>query len=306
MSDGGEGLLDVLGGPNRTSVVTGPLGAPVEAAWRIAHRTAVIEMARASGLSLAGGAARQRPARRVDRRHRAAHRSGARRGRAARHRRPRWIGDDGRRTRRRRGPPRQPGPVPQRRAGGRVRRAHSLRRRRRRVRPAEGRQPGPGRVADGAPLAARPALPRRARRRCHRARRRRRGGRPGRRAAALGGRIVPGFELVAEHVDLPEQIAAADAVVTGEGYLDAQSLDGKVVGGVCELAAAIRHAGRRDRRRRRPRRRRAPRADQASASCHSSPASAGPPVRRTALVHRARRAGRCARSLTPCAVTPPA
>ena len=56
--------------------------------------------------------------------------------------------------------------------------------------------------------------------------------------AALGGRIVPGFELVAEHVDLPEQIAAADAVVTGEGYLDAQSLEGKVVGGVCELAAA--------------------------------------------------------------------
>src|SRR5918993_3635687 len=56
MSDGGEGLLDVLGGPNRTSVVTGPLGAPVTAAWRIAQRTAVIEMARASGLLLAGGA----------------------------------------------------------------------------------------------------------------------------------------------------------------------------------------------------------------------------------------------------------
>src|SRR5918993_3694011 len=55
MSDGGEGLLDVLGGPNRTSVVTGPLGAPVEAAWRLAHRVAVIEMARASGLMLAGG-----------------------------------------------------------------------------------------------------------------------------------------------------------------------------------------------------------------------------------------------------------
>jgi glycerate kinase len=27
-------------------------------------------------------------------------------------------------------------------------------------------------------------------------------------------------------------------VVTGEGYLDPQSLDGKVVGGVCDLAAA--------------------------------------------------------------------
>ena len=39
MSDGGEGLLDVLGGPNRTSRVTGPLGAPVEAvvADRPAH-----------------------------------------------------------------------------------------------------------------------------------------------------------------------------------------------------------------------------------------------------------------------------
>ena len=48
----------------------------------------------------------------------------------------------------------------------------------------------------------------------------------------------PGFELVAEHVDLDERLAAADVVVTGEGYLDAQSLDGKVVGGVCDLAAA--------------------------------------------------------------------
>ena len=34
---------------------------------------------------------------------------------------------------------------------------------------------------------------------------------------------------------------AADVIVTGEGHLDAQSLDGKVVGGVCELA---RSAGR--------------------------------------------------------------
>src|SRR3954471_11512533 len=55
MSDGGEGLLDVLRGSTRTSRVPGPLGAPVEAAWRMAQRTAVIEMARASGLELAGG-----------------------------------------------------------------------------------------------------------------------------------------------------------------------------------------------------------------------------------------------------------
>ncbi|RLE15890.1 MAG: glycerate kinase [Actinobacteria bacterium] len=57
MADGGDGLLEVLGGPNRTSVVTGPLGEPVEAGWRFAKGTAVIEMARASGLTLVGGAA---------------------------------------------------------------------------------------------------------------------------------------------------------------------------------------------------------------------------------------------------------
>ena len=78
MSDGGEGLLDVLGGANRTSIVTGPLGAPVEAAWRLAQRTAVIEMARASGLALAGGRRGQRPAAGDDDRHRRAHRPGAR------------------------------------------------------------------------------------------------------------------------------------------------------------------------------------------------------------------------------------
>lgn len=55
MADGGEGTLEVLGGANRTSVVTGPLGTPVEAQWRMWRGVAVIEMARASGLTLAGG-----------------------------------------------------------------------------------------------------------------------------------------------------------------------------------------------------------------------------------------------------------
>ena len=55
MADGGEGTLDVLGGPNRETTVTGPLGDPVKAEWRLAKKTAVIEMARASGLSLTGG-----------------------------------------------------------------------------------------------------------------------------------------------------------------------------------------------------------------------------------------------------------
>jgi glycerate kinase len=52
LADGGEGTLDVLGGANRTSIVTGPLGDPVEAGWRLAGGVAVIEAARASGLAL--------------------------------------------------------------------------------------------------------------------------------------------------------------------------------------------------------------------------------------------------------------
>lgn len=55
MADGGDGLLDVLGGANRTSTVTGPLGDPIAAGWRFAGDTAVIEMAQASGLVQAGG-----------------------------------------------------------------------------------------------------------------------------------------------------------------------------------------------------------------------------------------------------------
>ncbi len=61
MADGGEGLLDVLGGPDRTTEVTGPLGSPVTAGWRLSGGTAVVEMARASGLVLAGGPDENRP-----------------------------------------------------------------------------------------------------------------------------------------------------------------------------------------------------------------------------------------------------
>ena len=55
--------------------------------------------------------------------------------------------------------------------------------------------------------------------------------------AALGGRLRAGFDLVADELELDDRIRAADVVVTGEGYLDAQSFDGKVVGGICQLAA---------------------------------------------------------------------
>lgn len=56
LADGGEGSLEVLGGANKTTTVPGPLGEPVDAAWRLDGREAFIEMAAASGLSLAGGA----------------------------------------------------------------------------------------------------------------------------------------------------------------------------------------------------------------------------------------------------------
>ena len=58
LADGGEGTLDVLervGGVIRTSVVTGPLGEPTIARWLMRGSTAFVEMALASGLSLAGG-----------------------------------------------------------------------------------------------------------------------------------------------------------------------------------------------------------------------------------------------------------
>jgi glycerate kinase len=57
---------------------------------------------------------------------------------------------------------------------------------------------------------------------------------------AIGAKLVPGFDLVAEKLSLAERIAEADLVVTGEGYLDKQSFAGKAVGGVARLAE---HAG---------------------------------------------------------------
>jgi glycerate kinase len=57
---------------------------------------------------------------------------------------------------------------------------------------------------------------------------------------AGGGSLVPGFELVADWLDLPARIAAADLVITGEGRFDATSLAGKAPG---TLAAHARWLG---------------------------------------------------------------
>jgi glycerate kinase len=52
VSDGGEGLVDCFGGANRFTQVSGPLGAPVRAGWRLVGELAVVEMASASGIAL--------------------------------------------------------------------------------------------------------------------------------------------------------------------------------------------------------------------------------------------------------------
>jgi glycerate kinase len=55
--------------------------------------------------------------------------------------------------------------------------------------------------------------------------------------AALGAHIVPGFDLVAGMTGLAARLPGADLVVTGEGHLDPPSFEGKVPGGVLALVA---------------------------------------------------------------------
>ena len=54
--------------------------------------------------------------------------------------------------------------------------------------------------------------------------------------AALGATIEPGFDIVAEAVGLEATIAAADAVITGEGRLDAQTAYGKTASRVAGIS----------------------------------------------------------------------
>lgn len=55
-----------------------------------------------------------------------------------------------------------------------------------------------------------------------------------------GAQIRSGFEVVAEKIELAAAIAEADVVVTGEGKLDAQTLEGKALAGVVRMARAAR------------------------------------------------------------------
>lgn len=55
-------------------------------------------------------------------------------------------------------------------------------------------------------------------------------------AAVLGAGLVPGIDCLAQAVGLRRRVQDADLVLTGEGSLDAQSLEGKAVSGVVRLA----------------------------------------------------------------------
>ncbi len=52
----------------------------------------------------------------------------------------------------------------------------------------------------------------------------------------LGATIRPGFDLVAEMLDLEAAVQRADVVITGEGSLDNQTLEGKAPAGVAQRA----------------------------------------------------------------------
>jgi len=237
MSDGGEGFLDVFGGPNRTTIVMGPLGDPVEAAWRLDREQAVIEMAKASGLSLVGGADGNDPIAATT--HgtgeliSAALEQGARRI---------LVGMGGSATtdgglgalrgiwavNRLRGVEViaacdvrthfvDAAAVFAPQKGATPAQVELLTRRLERLLQvyAETYEYGPY-IADLDGSGAAGGL--------------------GGGLAAVGADLVPGFEFVADEVELADQLPGADLVVTGEGFLDAQSFEGKVVGGVAELA----------------------------------------------------------------------
>lgn len=240
LSDGGEGfaaVLEALGGEVREAAVHDPLGRPVQARWRLAGDVAVVESAAAVGLALVGGAEGNDPLRAstagAGELVAAAVAAGARRVLVGVGGSATTDGGAGAMTALERAggfggaevvvacdvdtPFLDAAAVfgPQKGAG-----AHDvaiLTGRLRRLAAAYATRYGvdvtalPGAGAAGG-LA---------------------GG-----LAALGARLEPGFDLVAEAVGLERRLDGVDLVVTGEGCLDATSWRGKVVGGVVSRAAA--------------------------------------------------------------------
>ncbi|MGC9665914.1 glycerate kinase [Planosporangium sp. 12N6] len=63
------------------------------------------------------------------------------------------------------------------------------------------------------------------------------GGTPYGLVALWGARIMPGAQTISALVGMPDALASADVVLTGEGRFDETSLTGKVVGSLLEAAA---------------------------------------------------------------------
>lgn len=237
MADGGEGTLEAFGGANRATTVTGPLGDGVEAAWRLRDGLAVIEMARASGLLLAGGAAHNDPVEATTAGTgeliALAAESGARRiivgigGSAttdgglgalramAPLARFRGVQLDVAADVRTRfldaaevfGPQKGASPAQVQLLRGRLERLAQIYRDEHGIDVTTMDRSGAAGGLGGGLVAA-------------------------------GATLCDGFELIAEAVELYDLVEDADLVVTGEGRLDGSSFDGKVVGGVADLAAA--------------------------------------------------------------------
>ncbi len=54
-----------------------------------------------------------------------------------------------------------------------------------------------------------------------------------------GATVRPGFDVVAEAVELESKMKDADVVITGEGSLDRQTLEGKTPAGVANFARKL-------------------------------------------------------------------
>ena len=244
MADGGEGMLDAFGGANRTSTVTGPAGTPVEAEWRLGEDgVAVIECATASGLALAGGGEVNDPI--------AATSTGT--GELV----AEAVADGATRVVVGLGGSAMTdgglGAVEAvlQRLGGETLADRGIELLVacdvQTVFTDAARVFGPQKGADpdqvvelttrleqlqdryqaehGVDLATLPG-----------------GGAAGGLGGGLvvlGGDLVPGFQLVADQVGLKDALEGADAVVTGEGALDAESFNGKVIGGVVDTVATL-------------------------------------------------------------------
>jgi len=224
LADGGDGTLHVLGGGNRRTVVTGPLGTSVEAEWRLDDGVALIEAAQACGLTLAGGATGNDPLRATSRGVGelivAAIETGA-------HLVTVTVG----------GVASTDGGVGAAEAlSGRL----DVR--------LEAACDVEARFLDAADVFApqKGATPEQVRVLRERLLKLDVPDQPGAGAggglagglAALGAKLVPGFDFVAEFLELDRHLHDTDLVITGEGLVDATSLTGKVVGGVLARAAA--------------------------------------------------------------------